>query len=731
LLTGGRDHLTHRTRSRLRTARAVAIALGSVQALTSAVAIVALEGGSSTVVAAVAVYLMGASVAIAVLDTRWAPVEEPTVSAMGQPTAATQRIRRRRTFLALAALVPLAVALGVSPVARGFYDSRIWVPAGLVLLGLLTAGVIARPPRLTRPAVMVLAGLAALAVWSLASAAWADSVEQAVVEGNRLLVYAALTGLLLVLVRTDAAAIWLIGALTATIVALGCVTLARMFGSEPARLLIGGRLDAPLGYINGQASFHLLGLWCCVAIAEQRRSAALAAAGAAGATLLGALLVLTQSRGVVIAAVGSAVVVLALVPGRLRRSWALVVVLAAVGAAAPQLVDVYDSAEGGALPRGVAQAAARAALLAALGAGALWGGFVWLERRGQERVARLRPAAAGVLLAGAVALLAVGVAERGTVAGSLERQWTAFTQVGAAPARSSSTRLVSGSGNRYDYWRVAWRTWRDWPLAGVGAGNYDREYFLHRATAEDVRQPHSLGLQALAELGAVGALLLLVVVVGLAWGAWRLARSAVRSDAARFLAVAGAGCVAAWLVHTNVDWMHLLPGVTGIALAAAAVLLRDRAPVAAPSPVRPVPRPRLAPVALVAVGMALAGVSLSRQGVAEHYRHQAQEALAARPAEALRRADSSLRLDAEAVATYYVKAAALARFDQPDAARAALREAARREPREFVTWALLGDLAVRTGDLAQARRDYARALTLNPRDPGLLENASDPAAGLR
>ena len=55
ILTGGRDHLTHRARQRLRTARAVAITLGGAQAVISALALVAIRGGSAAVVLAVVV----------------------------------------------------------------------------------------------------------------------------------------------------------------------------------------------------------------------------------------------------------------------------------------------------------------------------------------------------------------------------------------------------------------------------------------------------------------------------------------------------------------------------------------------------------------------------------------------------------------------------------------------------------------------------------------------------
>ena len=76
--------------------------------------------------------------------------------------------------------------------------------------------------------------------------------------------------------------------------------------------------------------------------------------------------------------------------------------------------------------------------------------------------------------------------------------------------------------------------------------------------------------------------------------------------------------------------------------------------------------------------------------------------------------------------TYYVKAAAYARVDDYARARATLLEAARREPHDFVTWGLIGDLAVRRGELGQARRAYGRAAELNPQNQGLAQLAKNP-----
>ena len=72
------------------------------------------------------------------------------------------------------------------------------------------------------------------------------------------------------------------------------------------------------------------------------------------------------------------------------------------------------------------------------------------------------------------------------------------------------------------------------------------------------------------------------------------------------------------------------------------------------------------------------------------------------PAAAIAKARDSLRLNDERLQAYYLEAAAWARLGDYRRARAALAEAARREPHDFVTWALLGDLATRRGDDEQA-----------------------------
>ena len=732
ILTGGRDHLTHRTRSRVHTARAVAVTLGAAQAIVSVLAVIALQAGSSTIAIAVVLYVVALGVAITVLDGRLAPEPASRGPAFATDHRAEEPPPRRRwrfEAIAPALLVPFGLVAGLSPFADGYYSSSIWVPGGLALIALTTALAIARPQRLGGPARLALTGLAGLALWSLTSSTWADSAQQAVVEANRLLVYSIALGFLLLLARNRRSTEWLVGAVASGAVVVALVVIGRMLGGEGPDIFLGGRLDQPLGYINGQASLFLLGFWACM-VAVERRSALTSGLGAAAAALLASLLLLSQSRGVALATGLSIVAVLALMPGRTRRAWALLAIGSGVAVGSPALLEVYAASGGGATPDDVVRTAAGAALLASVVAGGIWALCSRVFDR-QAGTAAPRYMTIGlVLLSGAAGGLAT--ARSGAISETIRNQYDAFVHLGVGvegSAPDGGSRLVSGAGNRYDYWRVAWSAFNEKPLVGWGAGNYDDPYFERRATSEDIRQPHSVQLQTLSELGLIGMGLYLTVVCAAVWGAWRWGRACRADPAATAAVVAATGALTAFFVHATVDWVHLLPGVAAAALAALAVLVRSPAPATAAPVELPAAAGRLAAAGAVAIVLAVAGISLMRQGMTDYFRTSGEKALAREPARALTQADRALRLDAEAIPAYYLKAAALARFDEAEAAVATMLEAARREPRDFVTWALLGDLAVRMGNLEEAARYYERAHRLNPRDPSILESARNPGMG--
>jgi hypothetical protein len=328
----------------------------------------------------------------------------------------------------------------------------------------------------------------------------------------------------------------------------------------------------------------------------------------------------------------------------------------------------------------------------------------------------LRWAPTVVLVACVLAATCVVLTTVNDPGGVVSRQYDAFTKL--QNTANEKTRFLSGGGNRYDYWRVAVDEFRDEPVRGVGAGSYQFGYFKERRTPEDIRQPHSLELQALAELGVVGGALVLVFILAVLFGLARRASFARRSPAEAGMVVAAGGIFLVWLVHTSVDWIHLIPGVTGAALAAAAVLLspwKRTAPVAAGS--RNIAH-RVVVVAC-AVLVVAAAISLGRATLADRHAGDAQAAATSDPARAIAETDKALALNRNSISTYYTRAAAYARLNDYARARGALLDALKVEPENFVTWALLGDLAVRHGDKAQAETYYRRALALNPRDTQL------------
>jgi len=193
------------------------------------------------------------------------------------------------------------------------------------------------------------------------------------------------------------------------------------------------------------------------------------------------------------------------------------------------------------------------------------------------------------------------------------------------------------------------------------------------------------------------------------------------------------------MTQASVDWMHRLPGLTAIALAAVTVLIWPRS--AAPREGARGQRVRVAralggrqaPALAASAALAtlvVAGGSLTRQELSQVYAKRALREIAAKPAAAVADADRSLGIDSDAMDTYYLKASALARFDKAAEAQATLRQALARQPNDFVTWALLGDIAVREHNFALAGHYYRHASDLNPLNLTLLALKTNPKSAL-
>jgi hypothetical protein len=646
------------------------------------------------------------------------------------PTAKPASPRGRTTQAVLSVLGPaiLGFGCGISAFLKAYYDLDVWGWIGLGLLAVVIALVVGsgRPRGVAFP--LALGGLVGLWLWSLLSTVWAESSDQALVIANRWLLYAAFFMVACYAARRRGGALGLLGGVAAGGLVTVLYLAVNLLGSAATGFFSGRRLYDPLEYVNGMGTYLLVGaFWPAVALAERARPIPLAALAAGVASLTADLMLLTQSRGVAAAAIASVIAVMAIVPGRVARGWLLFLIVVAFAAAAPALLAVYQDGTGSRLNPSTVHHAATIALVAAAGVAAAWGGVLLARRRLASRypdrtlraIAAL--ALAGVLVAGLVVLAIFS----GRIADDVSRQYDAFVHPGPSGGpQGSTTRLISGAGYRYDYWRIAWSDFTAHPLNGVGAGGYDVSYYRKRATTENIRQPHSVELQVLGETGIVGGLALLAFVTGVYLAVFQR-RELARTDlVGRGMIVAALGGFTTWLVHTSVDWMSLMPGMTGMALCGAAVLtVYDGRPVVS----RRISR------SLVAVGVLvvlLGAVFLGRTTIAERLELDGQAELASNPTQALHDAQRSLAYNGASVPARYVESGAYERMGDYARSRGALLAALDQEPSDWVTWVLLGDSAVRSGDLETARADYRVAHGLNPLDPTVAEAARNPRSSL-
>jgi O-Antigen ligase len=619
----------------------------------------------------------------------------------------------------------LGLGCGLSTFLDAYYDLSVWGWIGVGLLAITLACVVGVQAPRSWGFWLAVGGLAGLWAWALLSSTWSESTSSAILVANRWLLYAAFLTVATWLVRDRWGALALLGGVAFGGLVLVVYLTANLVVDSGPGLFVERRIAQPIGYTNGLGSYLLAGsFWPAIALAERARPLAATALGAVVASLAASLMLLTESRGVAVAMAVSIIVVLAVVPGRLGRIWLLLLLGAGLAAAAPDLLHVYNSTSAHQPAGSSVSTGGAVALLVAVVVALVWTGGVALARglspNGAAILRSVGIGALGVLALGAVVAVVV---LSGRISDTISRQYNAFVHPAIVSSADTTTRLSSGAGNRYDLWSVAWRDFKAEPVRGVGAGNWPVSWFRYRVITDDVRQPHSIELQALSELGLVGGVLVIIFAVGVYLGLAGRLRATRGDPLARMLTVAAAGAFTGWLVQTSVDWMQLMPGLTGIALAGAAVLVSDEAEGAV--------RRRLLPWSVLVAAVLVVGVGgafLVRQTVADCYQLDGQAELASDPRSAIDDANQALGYDGDNLQAYYLKAAAYARLGDYPSSRATLLAAVRREPNNWITYALLGDLTARARDYRGAAAAYGRASALNPRNKGLRALAANPRA---
>jgi tetratricopeptide (TPR) repeat protein len=623
------------------------------------------------------------------------------------------------------AVVPAGVGLVLLLVMAaddGGYYATTWYPVALGALALLLVTALALgPPRAVPRATLVAALLLALFVaWAFLSITWADQKGLAWEGANLAGLYLVLF-LLFGLWPLRGAGAWLVGAFGLGMAGIGLVELLRAAGADdPSGYFVDARFAEPVGYTNANAALWTLALWPCVAFAARRDVHPLVRGlflGSAG--LLASMSLMTQSRGWIIAVPVAAVVLIAVVPGRVRTALALLATAAGTAAVSGAVVAVRDDADTMALGTLLSEASDQIVLMSI--ALAVVGALVAVvDRRVEPTEGRLRAARIGGAAATAVAVIAGTIAFAVAVGDPLAEAgdaWDDFKTGGSADVAGSS-RLTSVDSNRYDFWTVAWDLFREEPVRGIGIENFQAEYLKRGVSGEQPRFPHSLPLAALSQTGIVGALLLggaLAAGVVAALGGVRRAGGLSAAAAAAALAL-----FAYWLAHTSVDWLWEFPALAGAAVAMLALAGALGRPASAEKDARPPPRrSRDAGVllaGLLAIAAAALAVSVVLPWLAQRNVERAAEVWRSDPSGAYSRLDRAASLNPLSPAPPLTAATIALELGQRRRAEREFAEALERDPESSYALLELGALAAARGERERAIRLLSRARRLSPQD---------------
>jgi tetratricopeptide (TPR) repeat protein len=628
-------------------------------------------------------------------------------------------------------IAPIALIVGLALAGGGFELSARHV-AGLavwlVVAGILALGAAGRAS-LGRPFYWAGGLLGCLALLSAISSLWSGSMELSVIEADRVLVYLGVFLAAFLIAQTNqrrqrfaegiAIALALVAFLgLASRLLPHLLTVGESLGSGP-------RLRYPLGYWNANGA--AFGIAIALLLWMSRRSLSAGLRWLAVASLPALLLALyfTYSRGGLLALLVACGCLLALSHDRLRLLATLAI---GVVGALPAVLAVQARRS---LAENVANQAAvdqGVTVLLLLLAGtalalALFAGLRRLEGRREGLAGRAVELSRNPVVLKRVALVAALVAIGAAVAVG-GRAWDQFSSSDIQFPNNPEQHFgqLSGAG-RHDFFRVAVDAFDEKPVLGHGAGTYQFSWEQLRSIPIAVHDAHSLYLEAFAELGLVGGLLVLALVGLLLWtglAAWRAAQGAQRELYAALLAVA-----LAFAVGAAIDWFWEIAAMGAVFFLASGALVAGRCAQLAQSRAAANGQAEQRRFGLAVAGLAIAWITaLALIGpllVDREIKSSQSAAADGNVAEAIEHANTARTIEPWA-ATPYVQLGLLDQL-QGDYGTASglLGQAIHREDRNWLLYYLRSKIEHEAGDEAAAQADLRQAQQLNPLEGCLRE----------
>jgi hypothetical protein len=496
------------------------------------------------------------------------------------------RLRRAgvNTDVAIGALLALGFALVVF-VATGGTDlgPNTWVQIALLVVaaGCAVTLVLVRPRGRVEGAA-ALGLFAALAALTYLSIAWSVQPATSWTEANRTLSYLAAFGAAVALARLVPAR-WpaVVGAIgTVAVVACGYGLLSKVFPGSLDAADTFGRLRVPFDYWNATGLMAAMGLPVCLwAGARPGAGRVLRALAVPAVAILTTALILSYSRGALLAVLVGLACWFGLVPLRLRATLVL-----ALGAAGGAIASGWALSHHAITHDSQALSARTAAghdfglvllIVVILTAIAGWAATIGMDRVAVSARLRHRIGTALVVL---VALVPVAVvigaaaSSRG-LTGEVSHAWHTLTSSSlSAQPGNTAARLGSLGNSRSIYWHEGLQVGEHAPIAGVGAGGFDTARTRYTTNATVFAHAHSYLIETFADLGLIGLAISLALLVAWARACRRtlaVSPGDQRSSPERIGLLTLLSVVVIFGVSSLIDWTWFVPGVAVPALVAA------------------------------------------------------------------------------------------------------------------------------------------------------------------